>query len=99
MALTPDPASDADSSPATNVTLHRTPSARSSASPAKVTDSNNVELKDIQAAKPVIPPAEDIMQLARVGDQNGIQTLFESGRFEPTYQDEQGITPLHVSGR
>ena len=99
MASSLTPASDANSSPHTiNATnTPQTPNGKSSAAPPKVTGAENVELKDIQtAAKPAIPPAEDIMQLARIGDQDGIQALFQSGRFEPTYKDDQGITPLHV---
>jgi hypothetical protein len=39
---------------------------------------------------------EDIMQLARLGEIGAIQKLFDSGKFDATYTDEQGITPLHV---
>lgn len=45
---------------------------------------------------PNINPEEDIMQLARVGDVAGMEKLFESGEYDATYVDDEGITPLHV---
>lgn len=49
-------------------------------------------------AAPVAPvnPQPDIMQLARVGDIVAMEKLFESGEFDATYSDDEGITPLHV---
>lgn len=49
-------------------------------------------------AAPAAPvnPQPDIMQLARVGDIVGMEKLFESGEFDATYSDDEGITPLHV---
>ncbi|KAI0167430.1 hypothetical protein BJ166DRAFT_519924 [Pestalotiopsis sp. NC0098] len=41
------------------------------------------------------PPQEDIMQLARVGNIQGMEKLFEKGDFDATYADDEGITPLH----
>lgn len=41
----------------------------------------------------------DIMQLARIGDISSMEKLFESGEFDATYSDEEGITPLHVRSR
>ncbi|GFP51907.1 palmitoyltransferase AKR1 [Trichoderma asperellum] len=42
-------------------------------------------------------PENDIMQLARIGDIPGMEKLFESGEYDATYTDGEGITPLHVS--
>lgn len=36
------------------------------------------------------------MQLARLGEIGAIQKLFDSGKSDVTYRDEQGLTPLHV---
>ncbi len=58
----------------------------------------SVELKDMDHAKPTLPIEEDLMQLARLGEIGAIQKLFDSGKFDATYHDEQGITPLHVCG-
>ncbi|KAI5289090.1 palmitoyltransferase akr1 [Ascosphaera aggregata] len=41
------------------------------------------------------PLGEDIMQLARLGETTMIQKLFESGKFDASYKDEEEITPLH----
>ncbi|RBQ65834.1 hypothetical protein VDGD_03669 [Verticillium dahliae] len=41
------------------------------------------------------PPENDIMQLARVGNVAGMEKLFESGEYDATYHDDEGITPLH----
>lgn len=41
-------------------------------------------------------PKDDIMQLARVGDVPAMEKLFESGEFDATFTDDEGITPLHV---
>lgn len=56
---------------------------------------NEHELDDMADKKPSLPVEEDIMQLARLGEIGAIQKLFDSGRFDATYKDEQGITPLH----
>jgi palmitoyltransferase ZDHHC13/17 len=53
------------------------------------------ELKDMLAKAP-LPVEEDIMQLARLGEIDAMQKLFQSGRYSADYRDEQGITPLHV---
>ncbi len=42
-------------------------------------------------------PEDDIMQLARLGDVPAMEKLFESGDYDATYVDDEGITPLHVS--
>lgn len=44
-----------------------------------------------------VSPEKDIMQLARIGDIVAMEKLFESGEFDATYSDDEGITPLHVS--
>lgn len=54
------------------------------------------ELDDMADKKPSLPVEEDIMQLARLGEIGAIQKLFDSGKFDATFKDEQGITPLHV---
>ena len=36
------------------------------------------------------------MQLARLGNIQGIEKLYESGKFDASYCDAEGITPLHV---
>lgn len=66
---------------------------------AHVEDLDNVELKEMPSAQPSLPIEEDIMQLARLGEVAAIQKLFDSGKFDATYSDEQGITPLHVRAR
>jgi palmitoyltransferase len=38
----------------------------------------------------------DIMQVARIGDIAAMEKLFESGDYDATYTDDEGITPLHV---
>lgn len=61
------------------------------------TDLQNVELEEMAAEqKPKLPIEEDIMQLARLGEIKSIQSLLEEGKFDATFTDEQGITPLHV---
>lgn len=40
---------------------------------------------------------DDIMQISRIGDVAAMEKLFESGEFDATYSDDEGITPLHVS--
>lgn len=71
------------------------PNGKTTAAAPKLSDDDHVELKDMLPSGPL--PEEDIMQLARVGDIAGIEKLYESGKFEPTYCDHEGITPLHVT--
>lgn len=37
------------------------------------------------------------MQLARIGDVPAMEKLFESGEYDATYTDDEGISTLHVS--
>lgn len=77
------------------------PNGKATAAPAKLTQrqDDGVELKNIRAEdelKTPLPIEEDIMQLARLGEIGAIQKLFESGKYHARYEDEEGITPLHV---
>lgn len=54
------------------------------------------ELKDMSQNQPSLPIEEDVMQLARLGEIGAISKLFDTGRFDATFRDDQGITPLHV---
>ncbi|OAX83261.1 hypothetical protein ACJ72_02382 [Emergomyces africanus] len=70
------------------------------APPKLSTREDELELKDIKPDdgnnnKPALPLEEDIMQLSRLGEIAAIQKLFESGKFDARYADEEGITPLH----
>jgi hypothetical protein len=67
-----------------------TPSDSNGASPG------DHELEVMADNKPSLPVEEDIMQLARLGEIAAIQKLFDSGKADATFKDEQGITPLHV---
>jgi hypothetical protein len=58
-------------------------------------EEDQVELADM-ITKPPLPVEEDVMQLARLGEIGAIQKLFDAGKCDATYTDEQGITPLHV---
>lgn len=59
--------------------------------------SGESEMDHSATQNPHLPLEEDIMQLARLGEIGGIQKLFATGKFDATYHDEEGITPLHVS--
>ena len=72
------------------------PNGKASAAAPKLSDDNHVELADMLPSGPDIDPDQDIMQLARVGDIHGIEKLYDTGRFDAAYCDEEGITPLHV---
>lgn len=70
---------------------------KASAAPPKVTGENTLELDKMAPPENKLPLHEDIMQLARLGEIGPIQTLFETGKFNARYKDQEGITPLHVS--
>ncbi|KAF4308176.1 Palmitoyltransferase akr1 [Botryosphaeria dothidea] len=53
------------------------------------------EMKDMSQQQSTLPVEEDLMQLARLGEIGAIQKLFDTGKYDATYRDEQGITPLH----
>lgn len=59
---------------------------------------NDMELSAVGDARAPAPPPENdnIMQIARVGDVAAMEKLFESGEYDATYTDDEGITPLHV---
>ena len=69
---------------------------KASAAPPKVTDGTSVELNEMAPPEAKLPLHEDIMQLARLGEIGPIQTLFDSGRYNARYKDQEDITPLHV---
>ncbi|KAF2637453.1 palmitoyltransferas-like protein akr1 [Massarina eburnea CBS 473.64] len=70
-------------------------SGSSSESNGQPVGAHNVEMEDMADKKPSLPIEDDIMQLARLGEVGAIQKLFDGGKFDATYKDEQGITPLH----
>lgn len=70
---------------------------KASAAPPKVTGENTVELNKMTPPEDKLPLHEDIMQLARLGEISAIQTLFETGKCDSKYKDQEDITPLHVS--
>lgn len=70
---------------------------KSSAAPPKITGESTVELDQMAPPEDKLPLHEDIMQLARLGEIGPIQTLFETGKFNANYKDQEDITPLHVS--
>jgi hypothetical protein len=61
----------------------------------KLSDDDHVEMEDIIASGPE-EVEDDIMQLARIGDIQAMEKLFDSEKYEATYCDAEGITPLHV---
>jgi hypothetical protein len=72
------------------------PNGKASAVAPKLSDGDHVELSDMLPGGPETNAEEDIMQLARLGDIQGIEKLYESGKFDASYCDAEGITPLHV---
>ena len=91
------------SSPSSEISHGATPTpptlanGKASPVPPKVTGGTNVELSDMGTVEDKLPLHEDIMQLARLGEIGPIQILFETGKFNAKYKDQEDITPLHVS--
>ena len=77
------------SGPAANGAPTQPPSKSETATPKL---NNEVELGNM----PGEPAQGDIMQIARVGDIAAMEKLFETGDYDATYTDDEGITPLHV---
>lgn len=71
------------------------PNGKAAAAAPKVSDDSHVELNDMGASNDAAPE-RDIMHLARLGDIKGIESLYASGKFDASYCDDEGITPLHV---
>lgn len=71
---------------------------KAGAAPPKVSEDGTMELENMDgsADQEKLPLHEDIMQLARLGEIGPIQKLFEEGKFDANYKDQEGITPLHV---
>lgn len=81
--------SDSSGPPSTNGAPAQPPSKSDTATPKL---NNEVELGDM----PESTAQSDIMQMARLGDMVGMEKLFETGDYDATYTDDEGITPLHV---
>ena len=82
-----------------NPTMQAMPNGKSSAAPPQ-SSTDGVELKNMTTTaggQPPLPIESDIMQLARLGEIGAMQKLFDTKKFNAKYQDEEGITPLHVS--
>ncbi|KAH8805592.1 hypothetical protein F5884DRAFT_799941 [Xylogone sp. PMI_703] len=75
--------------------LLKMPNGKANIATPKLSDDGQVELGDIESPSMDPSPDEDIMQLARIGDIPGIQRLYDSGKFDASYCDAEGITPLH----
>lgn len=78
------------------------PSSKAAVAPPKFTQAHDdLELNNMatngEPPKQSLPIEDDIMQLARLGEVGAMQKLFDSKKFTAKYQDEEGITPLHVS--
>ncbi|TAQ90881.1 hypothetical protein B7494_g777 [Chlorociboria aeruginascens] len=71
------------------------PHGKATVAAPKLSGDENVELKDMLPSGPAYNPEEDIMQLARLGDIQGIEKLYQRGTFDASYSDAEGITPLH----
>jgi hypothetical protein len=67
------------------------PSSKSAAAAPKL--ASEMEMGSLPADEQ--DPPDDIMQLARIGDVAAMEKLFESGDYDATYSDDEGITPLH----
>lgn len=67
----------------------------------KMTEQGNAELEEMtgDGEQDKLPLHEDIMQLARLGEIGPIQKLFEQGRYDAKYKDDENITPLHVRAK
>jgi ankyrin repeat protein len=90
---------DRKSSVGAETTINNTPNmpnGKATAAAPKLSDDDHVELADMLPNGPATSPEEDIMQLARLGDVQAIEKLYESEKFDATYCDAEGITPLHV---
>jgi ankyrin repeat protein len=72
------------------------PNGKASAIAPKLSDDTHVELEDMSHPGQDLSPENDIMQLARMGDIQGIEKLYDSGKYDALYCDAEGITPLHV---
>ena len=75
-----------------------TPATTRSTEPSPHAASGDVELHHVPngEAKTPLRLEEDIMQCARLGETGLIKKLFDAGKFDAKYKDEEGITPLHV---
>jgi palmitoyltransferase ZDHHC13/17 len=75
-----------------------TPATTRSTEPSPHSASEDVELVPVQNGdvKAPLRLEEDIMQCARLGETGLIKKLFDAGRCDAKYKDDEGITPLHV---
>lgn len=75
------------------------PGGKTGVASPKMTSDANIELDNSNVVQDKLPLLEDIMQLGRLGEIGPIQKLFEEGKFDAKYKDQEGITPLHVRYR
>lgn len=69
------------------------PSAKSTKAEPQV--NSDMEMSNVPNGN-AVNPAEDIMQIARIGDIPAMEKLFQSEKYDATYSDDEGITALHV---
>ena len=67
-----------------------------SSSPRVLKMDGDARSNDDVASRDKLPLLEDVMQLARLGEIEPMQKLFEQGKVGADFRDEENITPLHV---
>ena len=82
-----------------SLTSPATPTGKAGAASPKMTDEDATALEETEGDEKKLRLHEDIMQLARLGEIGPIKTLFDEGKYDPKYKDDEDITPLHVGSR
>lgn len=72
------------------------PRGKAGAASPKMAEEQEVKPEGAGTEEKKLPLHEDIMQLARLGEIGPIKTLFDEGKYDANYKDEENITPLHV---
>lgn len=96
MASGPELPENAPGATAASILKSLTTNTKASIAPPKVTANATIELENMDSVEDKLPLHEDIMQLARLGEISPIKKLFNEGKFNAKFRDEEGITPLHV---
>lgn len=96
MAPGPEPPENAPGATSASILKSLATNTKSSIAPPKVTENTTMELESMRSVEDKLPLHEDIMQLARLGEISPIMRLFDEGKFNARFRDEEGITPLHV---
>ncbi|KAI9734514.1 MAG: palmitoyltransferase akr1 [Cirrosporium novae-zelandiae] len=75
--------------------LRSMPNGKTVVASPRLSADEQLEMQNMNNGGTKLPIEEDLFQLARLGETAAIRKLFETGKYDANYKDQEGITALH----